>query len=71
MDSGWFCRSIANEQAITANDHQTEQYPHLVGLNSESSEDENPKGSDADFKTRYSLLKKRFKFLIYVRRLLD
>ncbi|XP_013105041.1 uncharacterized protein LOC106085367 [Stomoxys calcitrans] len=69
MLDGWYCRTLANEEAA-----QTENNEQIVDVNDEtdsSDSQENDesrqpqKNNSVDYKTQYRYLKKKLKFLIY------
>lgn len=62
MLDGWYCRTMANQQATM------EQNENDVNDIEEGSSDEESVNQHqaVDFKAQYQILKKKFKFLIYV-----
>lgn len=70
MLDGWYCRSMANQNATRNNDNDDDNEPNVVDDSDESQEDIPvarlmPR---IDYKAQYTTLKKKLKFLLYVSR---
>lgn len=68
MLDGWYCRSMANQNATRNNDNDDDNEPNVVDDSDESQEDIPvarlmPR---IDYKAQYTALKKKLKFLLYV-----
>ncbi|XP_055296671.1 uncharacterized protein LOC129565619 [Sitodiplosis mosellana] len=67
MLDGWYCRSMANQNATQNNDNDDDNEPNVVDDSDESQEDIPvarlmPR---IDYKAQYTALKKKLKFLLY------
>jgi hypothetical protein len=62
MQEGWYYRALANDNIQTSHPHSQN------GIVEEEIEEEIPGGSgDPDYRSEYQNLKKKLKFLLYVR----
>lgn len=68
MLDGWYCRSLANEQAASSQNQDEEIDPNDGESGSEDSQDEGQDNfnNPVDYKTQSRYLKRKLKFLIYV-----
>ena len=63
MLDGWYCRTMANQNATENNDHE----PHVVDDSDESQDIPVARLMPrVDYKSQYITLKKKLKFLLYV-----
>ncbi|XP_055845854.1 uncharacterized protein LOC129911886 [Episyrphus balteatus] len=67
MLDGWYCRSLANEQAASSQNQDEEIDPNDGESGSEESQDEGQDNfnNPVDYKTQSRYLKRKLKFLIY------
>lgn len=67
MLDGWYCRSFANQNASGDNDNDEDHEPNVVDDSDESQDIPvahlMPR---VDYKSQYTSLKKKMKFLLYV-----
>ena len=67
MLDGWYCRSIANQNAVEQNDRDDENEPNVVDDSDESQDvPAQHMMPRVDYKSQYHTLKKKLKFLLYV-----
>lgn len=67
MLDGWYCRSMANQNSTDHNEQDDDNEPNVVD-ESEDSQDVPVAHlmQRVDYKTQYTTLKKKLKFLLYV-----
>lgn len=67
MQSGWYCRSMANQNSGQNNDHGEDNEPNVVDDSDDSQDIPVARLMPrVDYKTQYLTLKKKLKFLLYV-----
>lgn len=73
MLDGWYCRTMANQQqSLDQNDQEDERPHHRQPQHHSGSEEESQVVSNmlgnqrTDYKSQYTNLKKKLKFLLYV-----
>lgn len=71
MLEGWYCRTLANQQAAAASQQdEDENEPNVADSGSEDSQEgtSNPNtlNRPIDYKEQYKYLKQKLKFLLYV-----
>lgn len=71
MLDGWYCRTMANQNAARNNDHDDDNEPNVVDDSDESQDLPVARLMPrVDYKAQYVALKKKLKFLLYVSKLL-
>lgn len=72
MLDGWYCRSLANQNATRNNDNDNKHEPNVVDDSDESQDIPVSRLMPrVDYKAQYLALKKKLKFLLYVSRMVD
>lgn len=67
MLEGWYCRTLANEQAAASQNHQDDDDNDQGDSGSEDSQEGGQNyNSQVDYKAQYRYLKQKLKFLLYV-----
>lgn len=70
MLDGWYCRSMANQNAARNNEHDDDNEPNVVDDSDESQDIPVARLMPrVDYKAQYITLKKKLKFLLYVSKL--